>query len=442
VRVVSVRLIHGDCREVLKTLADASVHCVVTSPPYFGLRDYGTARWEGGDSGCDHGATRRERRNAGRQSGVDGGVPGSERDPIRTFCQCGAVRTDAQMGSEPSLASYIAGMVDLFREVRRVLRDDGTLWLNMGDGYCSTAPGTMGDALHQRGILAGVSDRRAEGSRKFRPETPTGLKPKDLMMVPARLAIALQDDGWWLRSDIIWAKKNCMPESVRDRPTTAHEHIFLLTKRPSYFYDATAIEEAGDIPAGTRAAKGSVERAQQANGRPPEYAIYTGRRNKRSVWHVATQPFAEAHFATMPPAIVEPCILAGTSERGCCAVCGAPWDRVVDKTRTFESGSGRAGNLPTGKNGESLQGGGATLDIRRGPVVHTVTTGWRPTCACNTGERRPCTVLDPFFGAGTVGLVADRLGRDCIGIELNPEYAAMAQRRLHTDAGMFAQVTP
>lgn len=185
-------------------------------------------------------------------------------------------------------------------------------------------------------------------------------------MIPARLALALQADGWWIRSDIIWAKRNCMPESVRDRPTRAHEYIFLLTKSERYYYDAAAIEEDGEIPAGTRAAKGSVERAEHANGRPPEYAIYTGKRNKRSVWWVATQPFPEAHFATFPPDLIEPCILAGAGK----------------------------GDM----------------------------------------------VLDPFGGAGTTGLVADRLGRNATLIELNPSYCTMAENRIRDDAGLFAEV--
>jgi DNA modification methylase len=428
---LSTRIIHGDCREVLKTLADASVHCVVTSPPYWGLRDYGVA---------------------------------------------------GQMGNEPSLAGYIADMVDLFREVRRVLRDDGTAWVNMGDGYNAYNGG------------AGPSSSLSQTASQQRPQLVTGyglrskaLKPKDLMMVPARLAIALQDDGWWLRSDVIWAKKNCMPESVRDRPTTAHEHIFLLTKSGSstfwvhrdlpgvrkqpapdyrwvhretreevatdpgdkvawrrlnlwegrdYFYDATAIEEAGEYPAGTTAGKGSRKRSEseRVNSRPPEYAIYNGRRNKRSVWHVATQPFAEAHFATMPPAIVEPCILAGTSERGCCLACGAGYVRQVSVT--YDNPGNRTTNGPRSvANREITAGFDQRLERR------SETTGWVATCACDAGEPVPCVALDPFFGAGTVGIVADRLGRDCIGIELNAEYAAMAERRLHKDAGLFADVT-
>lgn len=390
---MGIRIIEGDCRNVLKTLPDQSVQCVVTSPPYFGLRSYGV--------GAENG----------------------------------------EIGSEPNPTEFIAVMVSVFREVWRVLRNDGTLWLNLGDSY---ATGTSGPRKPTYATGPAVPASWSARSQPERIGTPDGMKTKDLLMIPARVAIALQDDGWYLRSDIIWAKKNCMPESVTDRPSNAHEHIFLLTKSPRYFYDAEAIREEGVIPAGTRAAKGSNVRSElkDVNGRPPEYWEYTGMRNARNVWSMATKPFSGAHFATFPPELPERCILAGTSERGACPTCGAPWSRSVEKSRTFESGSGRAGTLPTGKNDAALQGGGETKDIRRGPVVHTMTTGWQPTCSCPTVEPVPCVVLDPFGGAGTVGLVADRLRRDAILIELNPEYASIGRLRVFKDAGLFAAVTP
>lgn len=373
-----VRTICGDARAALADLADQSIHCVVTSPPYWGLRDYGVA---------------------------------------------------GQIGLEKSPAEYVGEIVDAFRQVWRVLRDDGTLFLNLGDCYASGRgtgkQGTRGERFDRRHTQETLLDKR------YFPEL--GLKPKDLVGIPWRVAFALQADGWYLRQDNIWGKRNCMPESVRDRTTRAHEYVFMLTKSPTYFYDATAIEEDGAIPAGTRAAKGSASRAKVANGRPPEYAIYTGKRNKRTVWWETTTPFPDAHFATMPPSIVEPCILAGTSAYGCCPECGAPWSRVAKKTRTFESGSGRAGNLPLGKNGPGLQGGGETGDIRRGPVTTTTTIGWAPGCACDRMDVVPCVVLDPFSGAGTTGLVAARTGRDSVLVDLNPDYHTMAWKRLLAD---------
>lgn len=383
---MSTRILQGDCREVLRTLPDASVHMVVTSPPYFGLRDYGVS---------------------------------------------------GQIGLEQSPAEYVAQMVEVFREVWRVLRDDGTCWVNLGDAYCS---GTAAPRKPTTTTGPAVPSSWSNRSQPQRIAAGYGVKVKDLLMMPARVAIALCDDGWYLRSNIIWAKRNCMPESVRDRPTNAHEHIFLVTKRSSYFYDAVAIEEDGEIAAGTRAAKGSEVRSalKNVNGRPPEYYEYTGKRNKRSVWWMATQPYPDAHFATFPPELPEICIKAGTSERGCCSACGAPWARQTERAVSLESGSGRAGRKPTGKGAGGAQTDSGTYDVRMGSVVSTATTGWLPSCSCDASVVA-CTVLDPFAGAFTTAMVADRLGRDCIGIELNQDYCDMARRRIENDAGMFAQ---
>lgn len=279
---MTVTIRHGDCREVLRTMADESVHCVVTSPPYFGLRDYGMA---------------------------------------------------GQIGLEPTPDEFVAQMVLVFQEVRRVLRDDGTLWLNLGDSYAD----------------------------------------KSLIGIPWRVAFALQTDGWYLRQDIIWSKPNPMPESVTDRCTKAHEYIFLMSKSSRYYYDTESIKEKGtsvrEFWEETRGdGSDSMRRgiaSRQAKG--PSGFGANGTRNKRSVWEVVTQPFGEAHFATFPPDLIEPCIRAG------CPVGG--------------------------------------------------------------------TVLDPFGGAGTTGLVADRLKRNAVLIELNPEYAEMARRRIAGDAGMFADVS-
>ena len=287
----------GDCLEILRTMPDASVHTCVTSPPYFGLRDYGV---------------------------------------------------DGQIGLEPTPDEYVARMVEVFREVRRVLRDDGTLWLNLGDSYAGA-----GYSNH-----ANTGGAKREDGGKQKHLTGSGLKNKDLIGIPWRVAFALQADGWYLRQDIIWHKPNPMPESVRDRCTKAHEYIFLLSKSPRYYFDHEAMKEPGVIPAGTKGAKGSAERAAQpgVNSRPPEYKVYDGMRNKRSVWTVTTKPFKGAHFATFPPDLIEPCILAGCPEGG--------------------------------------------------------------------------TVLDPFGGAGTTGLVATQAGRNAVLCEINPEYVEMARKRI------------
>jgi len=320
---MAVQILIGDCRDVLATLDAESVQCVVTSPPYFGLRDYGI---------------------------------------------------DGQIGLESTPDAYVEEMVSVFREVRRVLRKDGTLWLNLGDsyagggGFSANAPTT---AVSKSGKYGARGALKAGGIKPG-----NGIKSKDLIGIPWRVAFALQADGWWLRSDIIWHKPNPMPESVTDRPTSAHEHLFLLTKSEHYSYDAAAVREPfaderqgnpGKYKRTSSQSKGVNNDRQDGgilkNGGGWERGAELGGRNLRNVWTVAARPFREAHFATFPPELVEPCILAG------CPVGG--------------------------------------------------------------------TVLDPFAGAGTTGLVADRLQRDAILIELNPGYINMAENRIIKDAPLF-----
>jgi DNA modification methylase len=297
---------------VLKTLDGGIAQTCVTSPPYFGLRDYGVA---------------------------------------------------GQIGLEDTPDAYVARLVEVFSEVRRVLRDDGTLWLNLGDSYASAGgPGAGGNA---------VRIGRAYQQRNVRPSSYVNNKPKDLIGIPWRVAFALQADGWYLRQDIIWHKPNPMPESVRDRCTKAHEYIFLLSKSARYYFDGEAIFEkaSGAAPGNIKPTKGAREYLGGAMKHRTAANLHKvcarETRNRRSVWTVATTPFKGAHFATFPPAIPELCIKAAS----------------------------------------------------------------RP------GD----TVLDPFGGAGTSGLVADQLGRRAILIELNPEYAAMASQRIYGDAPLFAE---
>lgn len=306
---MTIRIITGDCREVLKTLPDASVQCCVTSPPYFGLRDYGH---------------------------------------------------DGQIGLEQTPEAFVAELVAVFREVRRVLRDDGTLWLNLGDSYASDTKGSGGTG---KSTLVGTpNDGNGQlfGARRVACDVPA----KNLLGIPWRVAFALQADGWYLRQDIIWHKPNPMPESVTDRPTKSHEYLFLLTKSERYFYDAQAIAETS-IHAGKMVALGEKSLSKgQANGANVsksgnalvDFVEVKAERNKRTVWTIATQPYPEAHFATFPPKLIEPCILAGS--------------RVGD------------------------------------------------------------VVLDPFAGSGTTLYVAKELGRQYLGIELNPAYIQLAERRL------------
>ncbi len=403
-------IICGDAREVLREVPERSVHCVVTSPPYWSLRDYRLEPviW-GDDDGCKHDwgepITGRSQSASLSGSTLDGAPPGNERRPewASMFCgHCGAWR--GTLGLEPTPELYVEHIVAIFREVRRVLRDDGTLWLNMGDSYAGSGKG-----YSKSGSLGDYKQATNRGSWSGLPTAGlsldgSGLKPKDLCGMPWRVAFALQADGWWLRSDIIWSKPNPMPESVTDRPTRSHEFLFLLAKSQRYFYDAKAI-------------RGSKRG-----------------HNKWSVWAIAIQPFPGAHFATFPEKLVEPCILAGTSEWGCCPECGAPWVRVMERTGKIAAAH-KGSRFDTGKT-VARQGGERTQPGTRSEN-HPV--GWRATCA-HEGEPVAAVVCDPFAGSGTVGVVAARLGRRAILIDANPDYREMARQRTR-QMGLMSQMT-
>jgi DNA modification methylase len=439
---VSVRFLIGDARAKLKELPDESVHCVVTSPPYFGLRDYGTAQWEGGDPACDHRESSETRTaNSAAASTLGGGKGNTHRSHAfgRVCGKCGARCIDSQIGLEATPAAYVAELVAVFREVRRVLRSDGTVWLNVGDSY-SAQGGGKAPGLYE--------DKRSDGATWQAPRKPVGgLKPKDLIGIPWRLAFALQEDGWWLRQDIIWSKANPMPESVTDRCTKSHEYVFLLTKSASYAYDAEAIKEPNANPESPECVKHWSERSGNGEWEPGtggRMGSVRNGRNKRSVWTIATEPSSLGHFALMPTALAELCVRSGSSERGCCPKCGAGWVRLTE-----EAADDRA---PYATVGAGVKAGGAGRndatglrkvlreDGRGGDLARKKVTllGWSASCSCPPHEPGPATVLDCFAGAGTTGLVADRLGRNAILIELNPAYAVMARTRLEADAGMFA----
>lgn len=707
------QILQGDCREVLKSLPDESVHCVVTSPPYMGLRDYGTAKWEGGNVECDHHPSSTPNERGIASSTLYGGKKstGHKQEGFGAACpRCGAVRIDSQIGLEPTPAEFIAALVEVFTEVRRVLRKDGILWLNLGTSYNGSGKGGNPEGSPH------TKQKTNVGSLIDAPTRVEGFKPKDLILIPFFVAEALRQEGWYLRQALPWCKRSSMPESVTDRPANALEYVFMLTKSPRYFYDAEAVRKDGSgyvpgntthkqtsayengdaklrtkaglvayaerqrdrsfdwsrngegghldtTPAGSRSFRNTdlfyqslrrdfyadknlqemqpnqtasrLQQVQEDEGRVPEILpelfqqadermvseeitrpdfrgtgeapssslhrttgnsketpgiptvrerkggeppnlskeprILSGtepkvsadgeiqrlhqdlrkdgeresdlRREERSassqqkestnigesadrppmeansstfpssmcllqsgesepqqgpsnpvesgrpvrigeysagvqvvqlaethegcatvdgeqgfrlepplrsdiepglrsdIWTQSMEPphglvgigdelvgldvnpagYKEAHFATYPPKLIEPLIRAATSEKGCCAECGSPWERVVEKemppTRVVASAGPYAGHGLLGGN-------------RFDEPIKTTTTGWQPTCKCDTTDTVPCTVLDPFAGAGTTLLVAKRLRRHSIGIELNPEYIKLIERRL------------
>jgi DNA modification methylase len=372
--------LQGDALAVLKTLPDNFVQCVVTSPPYYRLRSY---------------------------------LPDGHSDKY------------LEIGLEVTPQEFVTNLVKIFREVRRVLRSDGTLWLNLGDTYSNDRKwGGHASGKH-----------RKELHEMERPRRYTGLPGKNLLMVPSRVAIALQDDGWILRSDIIWHKLAAMPESVEDRPTSAHEHVFLFAKSEQYFYDTEAIKEpsVSNHPSGNgfkRDARLSYLNPDgSARGNDSQWQI-SPTRNRRNVWSLSAQPYPEAHFATMPPKLIEPCILAGTSPKAC-EHCNTAWKRKVARTDPVKM----AGPNHTKSILAQNQGGptGKTSMLYSGHVYGRETVGWEPACTCanNTGSGK-CIVLDPFSGAGTTALVALQHGRNYLGIELNPDYITLARKRIAT----------
>jgi DNA modification methylase len=599
-------VICGDALTNLRELPAESVHMCCTSAPYWGLRDYGTAQWEGGDAECDHMAPPTGGPNPERYTPGGSEMFRAANDkPYRETCgKCGAKRIDSQLGLEKTPEEYVAKMVEIFREVRRVLRRDGTLWLNLGSSYASdpnkggSGPNGKNEARWSYGRAsrrdaqkndkpckepkdsqandyacydlcgecATALARRTSGSDQSFAESvspcdrithdkshsgssirvvravpvavlastthesslpPSGLcshcancgaclsvlrsssrdaslcarkascishtsrlasafhnqgkdvsdlgystiafpkfKAKDMIPIPWMVAMALQADGWYLRQDIIWSKPNPMPESVTDRCTKAHEYLFLLTKSPRYFYDAEAIREPHDITCwsgkGDKASNNPVTGGSLQEG--IKWTVATRNynpagRNRRSVWTVATAPYPEAHFATYPPDLIKPCILAGTSAKGCCAKCGAPWERIVEERRhnTSAPNSREGIQRPYGAGHGGLESRGRSAGWRERPADETVTLGWQPTCDCKDlsdgvtkGEdmhckpsggsappsQIPCTVLDPFAGSGTTGQVALELGRKAILIELNPKYVELIRQRCNVTPGL------
>jgi DNA modification methylase len=573
-----IRIMGGDCRALLRTLPDLSVHLCMTSPPFFGLRKYPTEPllW-GGDTLCEHDfqierisaelprglgmAELGERyRGGGHKAGTVGRI-----EAERAWCsKCSCWR--GHLGLEPDYLLYLDHLMEIFDEVWRVLRDDGTLWVDFGDAYASDggsghqgALGQRADRRHTQEFLGNSRGRRndfhgrdtpgrcgGERGEYHGPDQQSnrlpqpGIKAKELMLMPARFAIAMSDRGWYVRKDNIIFTQNPMPESCVDRTTSAHRYLFHFSKRFRYFYDRVAIMEPSSPDSHARAARSRSDDHKWANGGPGNQTIAKERpvagtymrvpsgwdtsnerghrdvpagryerpagvnpkaalpyegpkpkqnanysealgsadlvpmRNKRSVWPLASEPYKDSHFAVMPTAEVEPVILAGTSARGCCTRCGAPWERITSSA--YVNPGNRTTNGPRSIEQRHETAG---FEVRLQQCVETL--GWYPTCGCDEAPKlpryprrtgrdpeamaaweraraavdlkrqelcrqlgrvktNPAVVLDPFAGAFTVPMVADRLQRDAIGLELSDSYVTMGRNRLIRDGGLLTEI--
>lgn len=514
----NIKLYLGNSLNVLRELPEKSAQCVVTSPPYFRVRSYNTAQWVGGDPTCDHVETRKGDlssglRNDGRKhKGLYEGEKATRIEVYRHTCaKCGAVRVDEQIGNEDTIEQYVENLVSIFGELWRVLRDDGCVWLNLGDSYNGSKKGYngCGEWADRTGTKQGTN----AGSLSILPTDIAQLRQKDMIGIPWRVAFALQGfavmpfgtfsmwadeldlardnadwqavyaissmlrnmdivsrlsaHGWYLRSDVIWHKINVMPESTTDRPTKAHEYVFLLSKQKKYFYDNHAVKEPYTKPldrwgGDNLLASGESlwdsgtgqERYRDRDMRPDKNG-----RNRRTVWDIPTSPYGGSHYATMSPFLAEICVKAGTSAVGQCPKCGAAWKRVVK--RNLASGTMRDGEWEDdadamGITGTDGRGGRLRVGLDRktadekSPGYELL--GWRPTCNCNPEWRDldclaldkvqalllsddefrpvPQIILDPFNGVATTGLAALEHGRAYVGIDLSEDYLDQSVRRL------------
>jgi len=406
----NIKILQGNCIDKIKELEDNSIDCVVSSPPYFGLRDYGV---------------------------------------------------DEQFGLERNYKDYLANTVKVFETFKPKLKDTATIWWNVGDSYHRTGS----DQPIQKGLLNKENINNRYGWDKKHKEKNLDFKPKDLMMIPNRVAIALQDAGWYIRSEIIWHKPNPMPESVRDRPTSCHEKIWLITKNKKYYYDADAIKEpitdttairllqknidnqkgssranGGMKSNGNMKAMGRKNFDKNMGGSGTSFVDHSGykkadgtyminpTRNIRNVWSVTTKPFKGSHFATFPKDLIEPCIKAGCPKK-VCVKCGKPQVKEFYRKEKYNPGYG---NQHTPKGTHKKIGGVYQKWLEENPPKITI----KPSCNCNAGFTSG-VVLDPFGGSGTTGIVSALNNRNAILIELNPEYIKIAEDRIEKELGLF-----
>lgn len=427
-------VVQADALTYLQSLPDESVHLIVTSPPYFGLRDYGTGTWEGGDSNCLHDSSGRPSDNKNPRAITSGVRAGADNFAC---LKCGAKRIDDQVGLESNPIAYVERLVAVFHEAKRVLRRDGNLFVNLDDSYV----GNKGAKYNHDGLKARKRGRAHVPSEHNIGMTHTSgnIPNKSLMAVPERFLIAMIDDGWIAREKIVWVKGNPMPESMKDRCTRSFEMVYHFSKSPKHWMDMAAVAQPTAAETFARAKRGVSSKHKMVNGAPGQtpHSMNQPRehgagpdaaptRNLRNVWHINTRPFKGAHFATYPEKLVSRIIGMACPET-VCSKCGAGYVPVIEKTdhgftdRTFRSPH------ETGTEWNTNGQGATTLaHVITQRVIH-----YAPSCKCGAGTAAGI-VLDPFMGAGTTAVVAKKMNRRYLGCDLNAEYVAMAQGRIES----------
>ncbi len=460
------KIIIGDAKEILQRFPNESVDCVITSPPYWALRDYGTGKWIGGNPNCDHKKNPpafSEKALAKSTIGAYANTGHAQENYLQTCGRCGARRVDKQLGLEPTFQEYITKLCDIFDEVKRVLKKEGTCWVNMGDTYSATR--WTGEGKGQ------PMNKFKDGHRDINPEKNSGLPDKTLCAIPSRFQIEMINRDWLCRNEIIWHKPNCMPSSVKDRFTVDFEKVFFFVKSKKYYFEKQLEKYSPNTfprmlrgvsknnkwvygPAGQT--KHTIN--QPRNNIKKDFFDYQGQgikdykkvgvqnpsdvkrrilksieisqqgRNKRCVWEITTKPFKEAHFATFPPKLIEIPIKAGCPEF-VCRKCGRPREKLFKDMEVGKSVSNTKYDTENSTAGRLAQRRQAyrKMGFENPPMPEFI--GYSD-CGCGVGFQ-PGIVLDPFIGSGTTAIVARNLGMDFIGIELNPKYVAIAEKRIN-----------
>ena len=412
------KIIQGDCLEVLKTFPDESIDMCITSPPYWALRDYGTANWDGGDKDCDHTAAKEKSRYdySMESSSNQSQRKGTDAPKWKDKCpKCGAKKVDLQLGLESTFQEYIDKLCDIFDEVKRVLKKSGTCWVNLGDTYNSSQAGNKTPSGFQQKSEEEIKAKAAYKRQK------AALPDKCLLQIPSRFAIEMTNRGWILRNEIIWHKPSCMPSSIIDRFTVDFEKLFFFVKNKKYWFE-TQYERATSTDNSVRDRDNS--KLNNTPGRTRMGGLTTNHyieRNKRAVWSINPKGYTEAHFAVYPEKLIDTPIKAGCPKE-ICKNCGVAREKIIIAE------GGTIGESWHDHKDDQVVGQRSENKAKGGHGYKRIDEGYSD-CGCKAGWNKGI-VLDPFMGSGTTAFVARKHSRDYLGIELNAEYIKLVEKRL------------